>query len=98
MASGNMMYIPDLMMIGSGIQVILRFLTEQFERLQCWYYRFVKYTIDVGSGDMLYMPSFIKTGSGIQKFLGRGDTQTARCSHKATFIVFLKNKESTLRE
>jgi hypothetical protein len=33
MASGGMIYIPGLMMIGSGIQVILRALAQQFERL-----------------------------------------------------------------
>jgi uncharacterized RmlC-like cupin family protein len=57
MASGSMMYVPDFIMISSGIQVILRSLTQQFERLQCWYYRWVgveKYTIDVGSHTMIY--------------------------------------------
>jgi hypothetical protein len=38
MYSGDMIYVPSLMTIGSGIRVILRELPEQFERLQCWYY------------------------------------------------------------
>jgi hypothetical protein len=33
MASGSMIYIPSFMTIGSGIQVILRLLRQQFERL-----------------------------------------------------------------
>jgi hypothetical protein len=33
MASGGMIYIPSLMTIGSGIHVILRVLSQQFERL-----------------------------------------------------------------
>jgi hypothetical protein len=33
MASDGMIYIPSFMMIGSGIQVMLRLLPEQFERL-----------------------------------------------------------------
>jgi hypothetical protein len=36
------------------------------------------------------IPSFIKIGSGIQKLLWRDthiDTQTARRSHEATFIL-----------
>jgi hypothetical protein len=36
--SDVMIYIPRLMTIGSGIEVILRLLPQQFERLQCWYY------------------------------------------------------------
>jgi hypothetical protein len=38
MASGGMIYIPSFMKIGSGIQLILKVLPQQFERLQCWYY------------------------------------------------------------
>jgi hypothetical protein len=33
MASGGIIYIPDFMMIGSGIHVILSLLPQQFERL-----------------------------------------------------------------
>jgi hypothetical protein len=33
MTSGGMIYI-----IGSGVQAILRVLSQQFDRLQCWYY------------------------------------------------------------
>jgi hypothetical protein len=35
--SDGMIHIPRFMKIGSGIQVILRLLPQQFERLQCWY-------------------------------------------------------------
>jgi hypothetical protein len=44
--------------------------------------RFLKYAVEIGSGVMIYLPSFMKTGC-IQKL-----TQTARRSHKATFIFF----------
>jgi hypothetical protein len=38
MTLGDMIHIPTLMSIGSGIQVILRLLSQQLERLQCWHY------------------------------------------------------------
>jgi hypothetical protein len=38
MASDDMTYILSFMKIVSGIQVILRLLPWQFERLWCWYY------------------------------------------------------------
>jgi hypothetical protein len=38
MTSDGMIYIPDFMKIGSGIQVILRLLPGQSEKLRCWYY------------------------------------------------------------
>jgi hypothetical protein len=37
-ASHGMVVIPSSVMIDPGIQVILRLLLQQFERLQCWYY------------------------------------------------------------
>jgi hypothetical protein len=37
-ASDGMIYIQSFMKIGLGIQVILRVLPRQSERLQCWYY------------------------------------------------------------
>jgi hypothetical protein len=37
-ASYGMVVIPSFVMIDPGIQVILRLLLQQFERLQCWYY------------------------------------------------------------
>jgi hypothetical protein len=36
-ASGGMIHISRLITIGSDIQVMLRLLLQQFERLQCWY-------------------------------------------------------------
>jgi hypothetical protein len=38
MASDGMIYLPDFMKIGLGIKAILRLLSRQSERLQCWYY------------------------------------------------------------
>jgi hypothetical protein len=38
MTSGGMLYIPGLITNGTGIQVILRLLPENFEILQGWYY------------------------------------------------------------
>jgi hypothetical protein len=38
MASDGMTYIQSFIMIGSGMQVILRLPPQQFESLQCWYY------------------------------------------------------------
>jgi hypothetical protein len=37
-ASYRMALKPSFMTVCSGIQVILRLLSQQFERLQCWYY------------------------------------------------------------
>jgi hypothetical protein len=39
MALGAMMYTPSLITFGSGIQEILRFIFQQIESVQCWYYR-----------------------------------------------------------
>jgi hypothetical protein len=38
MAPGGMIYIPNLVMMDSEIQVILRILLQQFEMISCWYY------------------------------------------------------------
>jgi hypothetical protein len=47
---------------------------------------FIMYAAEMGSGAMICIPSFIKTGSAIQTLIG--EIQTARCSHKPTFIFF----------
>jgi hypothetical protein len=39
MTSGGMTYKQSFMTIGSGIQLIVRLLPENFERPLCWYYR-----------------------------------------------------------
>jgi hypothetical protein len=52
MASVGLIYIPNFMMNGSDIQVILKLLPQQFERLQCWYcrwYEFMKYAVEMAS-------------------------------------------------
>jgi hypothetical protein len=38
MTSDGMTHMPGFMTIFSGIEVILRVLPQQFERLYCWYY------------------------------------------------------------
>jgi hypothetical protein len=45
----------------------------------------MKYAVEMGSHTMIYIPSYIKIGSGGEGFT---DTQTARRSHKPTFIPF----------
>jgi hypothetical protein len=37
MASDGMVYIPSYMKTVSGIQVILRLLPRQFDKLKCWH-------------------------------------------------------------
>jgi hypothetical protein len=74
MASGSMIYKPSFTMINSNFQVILRLLPQQFERMQCWYYRqerFMKYDVEMASGSMIYTPDFTKISTGVQKLLGR---------------------------
>jgi hypothetical protein len=45
------------------------------------------HAVEMGSCAMIYIPSFINTDSGIQKLIrGYSQTQTARRSHKPTFI------------
>jgi hypothetical protein len=59
------------MKTGSGIQVILRSLPQQSERLQCWYYYcegFMMYAIEMTSDGMM-IPSFMTINSGIQVIL-----------------------------
>jgi hypothetical protein len=48
----------------------------------------MKYAVEMGSGAMIYTPVFLKTGPGTEK-VNRGDTQTARSSHKLT--LFFQN-------
>jgi hypothetical protein len=63
----------------------------------------MKCAVEMGSSALIYIPSFTKIGSAIQKLKGGGrytcrhtysHTQTARWSHKPTFIF--SNKESRL--
>jgi hypothetical protein len=50
----------------------------------------MNYVAEMGLGVIIYIPSFLKIDAGIQKLLvgihTYTDTQTARCSHKTTFI------------
>jgi hypothetical protein len=64
--SDGMIYITGFMTLGSGVQLILSFLPQEFERLRLRCYRwegFMMYANKVGSGAMIYLPSFIKIGS-----------------------------------
>jgi hypothetical protein len=63
-------YMPGFMNIGSGIQIILKLLPRQLQRLLFSYY-----VCDMTSGGMMYIPCFIKIASGIQKLIGE-DTYT----------------------
>jgi hypothetical protein len=67
------------MMIGSGIQVMLRLLPQQFQigitdERDLW-----SRPLRWPSGGMMYLPSLMKFGTGVQKLLG-GEIhrQTAR--------------------
>jgi hypothetical protein len=60
-ASDGIIYIPSFMTIGSRIQVILRSLPQQFERIQCWYYTWMRFTKYAGE-----MASEGPIGLGIQ--------------------------------
>jgi hypothetical protein len=49
---GGMMYIPSFMTAVSDMQVLLRLLPQEFERLLCWRYRwerFMKYACQMAS-------------------------------------------------
>jgi hypothetical protein len=46
-----------------------RVISQQFERLQCWYYwweGFMMCTAEMASGGMINIPSFMKVGAGVQ--------------------------------
>jgi hypothetical protein len=48
MSLGGTIYIPIFMTTNLGIQVIFRFLSQQYERLQCWDC-FIKYAVKMAS-------------------------------------------------
>jgi hypothetical protein len=79
MSHAGTVFIPSFVAIGPDIQVRLRLLLQQFERLLYWYSwweRFMKYAVEMGSGAMTYIPSFIKISSRIHKLEGGGYTYT----------------------
>lgn len=50
MASGSMIRVPSSMTVSSGIQVIFRVLSEQYERLEVWYSwwkGYIKYVVQI---------------------------------------------------
>jgi hypothetical protein len=66
------MTLDRFMKIGSGIQVILSLLPEEYERLQCWYYwkkRFMNYAVEMALGSMIYIPSFMMIDKAILRLL-----------------------------
>jgi hypothetical protein len=67
MSSDGAICIPCFMLISSGIQVILRLLPEQLERLLCsylWREGFIIYATEMASGGTIYVPSFMKISTG----------------------------------
>jgi hypothetical protein len=61
-------------------------LSQQSERLQCWYYwweGFMKYVAEMASGGTIYIPSFMTTGPSIKVILSLLPQQSERlqCSH-----------------
>jgi hypothetical protein len=61
MTSGGMLYFERFMPFRSGIQVILKLLPQQSERLPCWYYRwegFMKHAVEVAAGGTIHILSF----------------------------------------
>jgi hypothetical protein len=59
----GMIYIQSFVKIGSGIQVILRVVFRQCERLQCWY------AVDMVSGGTIYIPTIMTVDSDIRLIL-----------------------------
>jgi hypothetical protein len=94
-ASYDAVSIPSFMTISSSIQVILRLLPQQLQRLQCWYYSwegFMKYAVEMTSGGTIHISSSMKICSGVQKSLGPMHIQT---QDKPTFIF--QNTEIRLK-
>jgi hypothetical protein len=63
-------YVPRT--FGSAVQVILRVLPQQFERLWYWYYwweGFLKYTTEMTSRGMIYLPVLMLICWGIRVIL-----------------------------
>jgi hypothetical protein len=57
MASEGMIYVPSFMKIALGIQVILRLIPRQSERLQCWYSKwegFMMHAVEMTSDSMTH--------------------------------------------
>jgi hypothetical protein len=95
----GMTHIPSFMKIGSGIQILLRLLPQQFKWLQYWYYSwegFMMYAIEMPSGGMIYIQSFINTSSGIQKLL-RGRVGHTQQGVLISLLPFFQNERSRLK-
>jgi hypothetical protein len=71
MASGDMIYIPSHMTIGSGIQVMLSELPQQSEWLQCQYHRwegFIMHAFGMASSGMIYTCTYKVSWRLVQVF------------------------------
>jgi hypothetical protein len=58
-------YMPSFMTIGSGIQIIIGILRQQFGTND----GFLRHAAEMASGGMIYIPHFTKTGTGVQAIL-----------------------------
>jgi hypothetical protein len=93
------------MAVGSGIQILLRFLPQQFEKLQSWYYSWegsMKYAIKIASGGMIFIPSYVNIAVHAFKFFREG-IQMQRHRHKEQgnlikLVLFSENRESVLKK
>jgi hypothetical protein len=64
MMTGGMIYMPSCMMIGSGIQVILKLMPKPFDTLLClhyWWEVLMKYAVVTAADSMIHIPSFKKS-------------------------------------
>jgi hypothetical protein len=76
MALCDMIYVPNFMKFGAGVQAILRFCLRNLRDCNVG---IMNYAAKMDSAAMIYIPSFIKIGSGFQKLVGGGlHTHTRR--------------------
>jgi hypothetical protein len=72
MGLDGMTYIPDFMTFSLDIQVVLRLVPQQSQKVQCCYYWeewFLKQAVKMDSGGMTCIPSLIKTDFEIHVLL-----------------------------
>jgi hypothetical protein len=91
-------FYTKFMTISSGIQLVLRLVTEKFQRLPCyyhWFKRFIKYAVEMTSGGIIYIPALINIGWGVQKFY-EGHIYRHTHGHQCEVIslLYFFNKEN----
>jgi hypothetical protein len=72
MASCGMIYLPNFMKFGTGVQAVLRFCPSSLNSCNVDITNgrdITKCTVEMGSSDMIYIPIFMKTVTGIQVIL-----------------------------